>query len=254
MLLLILFFFPKHDYCTLQDQKTICILFPNTNLGYIDVYLNDLTYSIFTILLLFFSFVFSPLHPVALIALFLTICIIHQLLMWFFFHMVHCGFRSNITIPYYLNLYFPKLIFYAWLSALFSWTYILPSYWFDPNNYLCPIVQIFKSVSFPWGFSVCFLLFCFIHSFFFNFFFSLVRFKQDKSNSIPVIRQSLYFSSRSDHFFTYVTVDFCFQNLPLEDRSAISSQFPVPRKCITSPPCCTEVQSYKHTENPSVEE
>ena len=78
-------FFSKHDYWTLQDQNTICILFPNTNLGYIDVYLNDLTYSIFTILLLFFSFVFSPLHPVALIALFLTICIIHQLLMWFFF-------------------------------------------------------------------------------------------------------------------------------------------------------------------------
>lgn len=93
-----------------------------------------------------------------------------------------------------------------------------------------------------------------LYSFIGLFFFSLVRFKQGKSNSIPVIRQSLYFSSRSDHFFTYVTVDFCSQNLPSEDRPAISSQYPVPRKCITSPPCCTEVQSYKHTENPSVEE
>lgn len=98
-----------------------------------------------------------------------------------------------------------------------------------------------------------FLLFL-LYSFIGLFFLALVRLKQDKSNSIPVIRQSLYFAFRSHHFVAHVTVDFCSQDLQSEDRPAISSQFPVPRKCITSPPYCTEVESYKHTENPSVEE
>ena len=82
--------------------------------------------------------------------------------------------------------------------------------WFDGliQIIICVLQYEFSKVYLFCEPSVFVLSSVLLYSFIGLFFLSLVRFKQDKSNSIPVIRQSLYFSFRSDHLVTYVMVDF----------------------------------------------
>lgn len=125
----------------------------------------------------------------------------------------------------------------------------LTLYWFDSNNHLCPAVQIFKSVSF--SVSLQYLIFLPVFAAFIPqvYFLSLVRLKQDKSNSIPVIRQSLYFCLQISSLCRSCDSLFLFSGSTIGRQTSYFQAISVPRKCITSHNC-TEVESLINIQKP----